>query len=156
MDYFRRVAEGRNAEVLGFSQLKSDLMMRLLDLPSAAKKIWDSFNPSQKETFLHYTSGVNEGFKEGKKAQEFKDLDYSPEEWEPENTIVLLLLQSFDQTKKSFLSDYLEEKNKEEWGDKAKELLMKKVCLGRIIFSKRENIKRELLLEVLLHHLTKW
>lgn len=122
MDYFRRVAEGRNAEVLGFSQLKSDLMMRLLDLPSAAKKIWDSFNPSQKETFLHYTSGVNEGFKEGKKAQEFKDLDYSPEEWEPENTIVLLLLQSFDQTKKSFLSDYLEEKNKEEWGDKAKEL----------------------------------
>jgi acyl-homoserine lactone acylase PvdQ len=33
LDYFRRAAQGRNAEVLGFSQLKSDLMMRLLDLP---------------------------------------------------------------------------------------------------------------------------
>ena len=31
MDYFRRVAQGRNAEVYGFSSLKSDLMMKLLD-----------------------------------------------------------------------------------------------------------------------------
>ena len=122
MDYFRRVAHGRNAEVLGFSQLKSDLMMRLLDLPSVANKLWETFNPSQRETFLHYTHGVNEGFKEGREASEFEDLNYSPEDWKPEDTIALLLIQSFDQTKKSFSSDYLEEKSKEEWKEKAEAL----------------------------------
>lgn len=122
MDYFRRVAHGKNAEVLGFSQLKSDLMMRLLDLPSVANKLWATFNPSQRETFLQYTQGVNEGFKEGRNSQEFIDLNYSPEDWKPEDTIALLLIQSFDQTKKSFSSDYLEEKSKEEWKEKAEDL----------------------------------
>src|SRR5690606_15229139 len=39
MDHFRRVTQGRNAEVHGFSQLKADMMMRLLDLPAWADKL---------------------------------------------------------------------------------------------------------------------
>lgn len=115
MDYFRRVGEGRNAEVLGFSQLKSDLMMRLLDLPNHAQKLWNQFPPEKKMWIELYAEGVNAGFIEGKNAKEFIDQGYQPEPWKPEHTILVLLLQSFDQTRKTFFRDYEEEKLKAKW-----------------------------------------
>jgi len=115
MDYFRRVAQGRNAEVYGFSSLKSDLMMRLLDLPSEADKIWIDFPEEQKKFLSHYAAGVNEGFKTGKDAFEFKDLGYEPEAWKASDSLLVLLLQSFDQTRKTFSRDYDEERFKEKW-----------------------------------------
>jgi penicillin amidase len=122
MDFFRRVGEGRNAEVLGFSQLKSDLMMRLLDLPGLADKLWNQF-PAEKRKWLEiYAEGVNEGFKTGKNSQEFKDKNFEPEKWEPKHSLLVLLLQSFDQTRKTFFRDYEEEQLKEKWGKKAEDL----------------------------------
>ncbi len=122
MDFFRRVAAGRNAEVLGFSQLKSDLMMRLLDLPSLAEKLWSGFPEDKKKIIQIYADGVNEGFKTGKNATEFKDIGFEPEPWLPQHTIYVLLIQSFDQTKKTFFRDYEEEKLKSAWGVKAESL----------------------------------
>jgi penicillin amidase len=122
MDYFRRVGEGRNAEILGFSQLKSDLMMRMLDLQSMVEKIWKDFNPEKKKWIELYAQGVNEGFKTGKNSKEFKDLNSEPEAWKPEHTLLVLLLQSFDQTRKTFFRDYEEEKSKSKWGEKASQL----------------------------------
>lgn len=122
MDFFRRVGQGRNAEIHGFSQLKSDLMMRLLDLPETADRLWNEF-PTDKRKWLElYSDGVNEGFKTGKMAREFLDKDYGPEAWEPKHTILILLLQSFDQTRKTFFRDYEEEKIKEKWGKEAPQL----------------------------------
>jgi penicillin amidase len=116
MDYFRRAGQGRNAEVLGFSQLKSDLMMRLLNLEPLAEKLWGQF-PKDKKRFIElYTEGANEGLQAGKKAKEFLDLGYEPEPWKPHHTVLVLLLQSFDQTKKTFFKDYEEEKFKQKWG----------------------------------------
>lgn len=122
MDYFRRVGQGRNAEVLGFSQLKSDLMMRLLDLPPLAQKLWTGFPADKKKLLELYSEGVNEGFKTGKTAREFTDAGYEPEQWKPEDSVLILLLQSFDQTRKTFWMDYQEELTKENWGDKAADL----------------------------------
>jgi penicillin amidase len=119
MDYFRRVAQGRNAEVYGFSSLKSDLMMRLLDLPSV---VWKDFPEDQKKLLDLYAAGVNEGFKTGKDAFEFKDLSYGPEAWRASDSILVLLLQSFDQTRKTFSRDYDEERFKERWKDRTEEL----------------------------------
>ena len=116
MDYFRRAGQGRNAEVLGFSQLKSDLMMRLLDLPELAEKIWNGFSQDQKKWLELYSEGANAGFKIGKNAKEFIDKDFSPEPWAPQDSLLVLLLQSFDQTRKTFFRDYEEEKAKEKWG----------------------------------------
>lgn len=119
MDYFRRVAQGRNAEVLGFSQLKTDLMMRLLDLPSFAEKLYASV-PEEKWAMLkHYAAGVNEGFKTGKNAQEFIDQGFAPEEWKPVHSLMVLLIQSFDQTRKTFFREYEEELFKETWGNRS-------------------------------------
>jgi penicillin G amidase len=122
MDYFRRVAQGRNAEVLGFSQLKSDLMMRLLNLPAKARELWRDFPSDKKRMIEIYARGANEGFKLGQGAHEFKDLGYYPDPWKPEDSLLVLLVQSFDQTRKTFFRDYEEQKAREHWGDKAEEL----------------------------------
>lgn len=122
MDYFRRVAQGRNAEVYGFSSLKSDLMMRLLDLPGLAQRLYEGLSEQQKGWLKAYTNGANLGFETGKNAQEFKDKNYEPEAWKPEHSILILTLQSFDQTRKTFFRDYEEEKLKEHWKEKTEEL----------------------------------
>jgi penicillin amidase len=116
MDYFRRSGQGRNAEVLGFEQLKQDLMMRLVDLPSRAAPLYAQLSEQKKKFLELYSQGVNEGFKIGKNVKEFKDKGYEPEAWMPEHTILVLLLQSFDQTRKTFFRDYEEEKYRETWG----------------------------------------
>ena len=122
MDYFRRVALGRNSEVYGFSSLKSDLMMRLLDLPALASRLYSGLPEQNKGWLKAYAQGANQGFLEGKDAKEFRDLNYSPEAWLPEHSVLVLILQSFDQTRKTFFRDYEEEKIKEKWNQKTEEL----------------------------------
>lgn len=119
MDYFRRSAEGKNSEVLGFDHLKSDLMMRLLDLKGHAEKIWAGYPEDERKKLEAYSRGVNEGFKTGKDAYEFQDAGYAPEEWKPVHTLEVLLLQSFDQTRKTFVTDWEQEKFKARWKDRA-------------------------------------
>ncbi len=119
MDYFRRSAEGRNAEVLGFAHMKSDLMMRLLDMKAIAARIWSEYPADERKKLEAYARGVNRGFRTGKKAREFTDKSYEPEPWVPENTIEVLLLQSFDQTRKTFTTDWEQEKFKARWKEKA-------------------------------------
>lgn len=123
MDYFRRAAQGRNAEVLGYSQLKSDLMMRLLDLPGLAARIMSAFPPDKKQILLWYSEGVNDGFVLGKMSPEFKDLNIEPEVWMPRHSLEVLLLQSFDQTRKTFWTDYKDELRKRKLGSRADEIL---------------------------------
>lgn len=123
MDYFRRSAQGKNAEILGMDHLKTDLMMRLLDLSGLAARIWSQFPADEKAKLEAYARGVNEGFKTGKDAHEFRDLSYAPEEWHPVNTIEVLLLQSFDQTRKTFVTDWEQEKFKARWKDEAAKLM---------------------------------
>jgi penicillin amidase len=122
MDYLRRIGQGRNAEVYGYSSLKSDLMMRLLDLPKLAAKLYQGLPAQNKDWLKAYSAGANVGFQQGKNAQEFKDLNYAPEEWEPVDSILILVLQSFDQTRKTFYRDYEEEKLKEHWKEKTEEM----------------------------------
>ena len=143
MDYFRRVAQGRNAEVLGFSQMKSDLMMRFLNLEAKADSLWEEFPQDLKTILGHYADGVNDGFKTGKNAKEFLDLGYVPEKWEAKHSLLVLLIQSFDQTRKSFYAEYLEEKKKEDWGDKATELFNEDhMPWSNTILKEGEYIKR--------------
>lgn len=122
MDYFRRLAQGRNAEILGFEHLKSDLLMRLLNLPSLAERIWNELPDEKKKVLENYTKGVNAGFIQGKKSKEFLDKNYAPEEWHPKDSLIVLLLQSFDQCRKTFLKDHDEERAKEDHGEKAASL----------------------------------
>lgn len=122
MDYFRRAAQGKNAEVLGYSQLKSDLMMRLLDLPALASKIMAAFPPEKKQILEWYSQGVNAGFVLGKASPEFADIGIDPEDWLPEHSLQVLLLQAFDQTRKTFWTDYKDELRRRKFGTRAEEI----------------------------------
>ena len=123
MDFFRRSAQGRNAEIFGYDHLKTDLMMRLLDLPAVAERIWSEFPAAEKLKLNAYAQGVNKGFDTGRNAHEFQDRGYSPEQWLPVHTIEVLLLQSFDQTRKTFVTDWEQEKFKARWKDEASRLM---------------------------------
>jgi penicillin amidase len=122
MDFFRRIARGESAEVFGFSHLKSDLMMRLLNLPAKAYSIWKELPSDMREFLKSYSEGVNKGFETGRNAVEFKDQGYIPRPWSPEDSLTVILLQSFDQTRKTFFRDYEEELQKEKWGPKSTDL----------------------------------
>lgn len=104
MDYYRRVIEGRKAEVFGRGAIREDFFLRLLGLSTKAHSLFSQFDTKFQKKLWAYTLGVNRGFDEALKrgVYEFEKFDYSPEPWTPENTISLILLQAFDQTKRSF------------------------------------------------------
>ena len=144
MDYFRRVGQGRNAEIYGYSSLKSDLMMKLLDLPTLAKRLYLELPEENKVWLEEYARGANLGFQEGKLAREFRDLNYSPEKWEPEHSVLILVLQSFDQTRKTFVRDYEEEKVKGLWKEKSEQLFNEEnVPWNNTILKDGEYLKRD-------------
>lgn len=124
MDHFRRIALGRNAEVHGFDHLKSDMMMKLLDLPRWAEKIWNELDADERELLEVYSKGVNHGFRVAAQQPsfEFQQGYPLPSEWKPQDTLMVLLLQSFDQTRKTFFTEWLEDKASEKWAGKAQAL----------------------------------
>lgn len=117
LDYFRRTVYGTNAEVYGFSHLKGDMMMRLLDLPSWAAKLWNSLEERERLWLLRYSAGVNHGLEvaKNKPTKEFQDGYPFTQTWTPEHSIAIMLLQSFDQTRKTFFTDWEETKGIELW-----------------------------------------
>src|SRR5690606_26071296 len=94
---------------LGYKFIKNDFMMRLLDLPQLAARLYEELPAESKQLLLDYSKGVNEGFREGKQSDEFTKLGFTPARWEPLHSIAVLLLQSFDQTKKTFFFDIKEQ-----------------------------------------------
>ncbi len=113
MDYFRRTAEGRTAEVLGRDQIRTDFFMRLLGLKELAERIYSTLPKVDQSRFWAYAEGVNRGFAEALKlgSYELKALDYGLDPWRAQDSIMLVLLQSFDQTKRVFQHSL----NEEQW-----------------------------------------
>lgn len=104
MDHLRRIAQGRQAEVYGWASFRSDFGMRVLGLYEKAQGLYGGLSTEAKENAWAYAHGVNQAWQEGGGAG-FKDFGYRPESWHPLDTIGVLLLQSFDQTKRSFELD---------------------------------------------------
>lgn len=120
MDFFRRMSQGRAAEVLGKNFVKTDFQMRLLGLDALARRIFGGLKPETQKLLISYAEGVNRGrteVLEKKTAYEFEDFGYTPEPWEPYQSIAVLLLQSFDQTRRGIEYRLTEEKRKSAFGD---------------------------------------
>lgn len=121
MDFLRRTVQGRRAEITGATDLKSDFSMRLMDLSTQAAKIFPKLSPQIQAYLWNYTHGVNQGIPEGveKTGYYFKEKNYSPEPWSPVDSLALMLLQSLDQTRKTFRVDLDEESWKRIHGENA-------------------------------------
>jgi penicillin amidase len=91
LDYRRRLAQGRLAEVLGPRYLGSDRLHRTVGLSKAAE---DAASEAPDEVMLvleSMASGINSWMDGGSAPPpvEFDLLDYQPEPWRPEDTIAV-------------------------------------------------------------------
>ncbi len=92
LDFLRRKANGRLAEILGKEAIESDLLYRTLDLPGLAFREWQSL-PSYEKTLLEaYSQGINSYLKEiqDRVPIEFDLLDYRPEVWRPTDSLAII------------------------------------------------------------------
>src|SRR5919201_152144 len=85
LDYLRRKACGRLAEVLGPEGLESDLLYRTLGLAQIAEAEWQSLSDQTRDLLAAYAAGINAVIDASRDQPpiEFDLLDYRPGPWSP-------------------------------------------------------------------------
>ncbi|MFO0969781.1 MAG: penicillin acylase family protein [Gemmataceae bacterium] len=92
LDFSRRKALGRLAEILGPEAVESDTLYRTIDLPGIAEREWTSLPRDVKDALSAYTAGVNAFLDDRANPLpiEFDLLDYRPEPWKPTDSLAIL------------------------------------------------------------------
>ncbi|MBI1913680.1 MAG: penicillin acylase family protein [Planctomycetes bacterium] len=91
LDWTRRKASGRLAEVLGPEGVESDLLYRTLGLLQIAAMEWDSTPDGARALVAAYSAGVNAVIAASRDHPpiEFDLLDYRPESWSPVDCLAI-------------------------------------------------------------------
>ncbi|MFN0051100.1 MAG: penicillin acylase family protein [Planctomycetales bacterium] len=91
LDYLRRRALGRLAEVLGPEALEIDLTARTVGLHRIAEAEWDALPEETRRLTAAYSQGVNAAIDgcRGKLPIEFDLLGYAPEPWRPQDSLAI-------------------------------------------------------------------
>jgi penicillin amidase len=91
MDLYRRIGQGRLAEVVGGRALPADKVVRTLGIYRSAEGQYDELTDEAKATLEAYTKGVNAYIENhsGPYSPEFVYLLYSPEPWKPADSLVM-------------------------------------------------------------------
>jgi penicillin amidase len=91
LDYWRRQARGRLAELLGEGGLESDILYRTLGLSQIAEAEWRTLTPATRDLLEAYAAGVNALVDESQERLpiEFDLLSYRPEPWSPVDSLVI-------------------------------------------------------------------
>jgi penicillin amidase len=95
IDYYRRRALGRLAEVLGPSALKSDRRHRLLGFGRLADQEFPTLSSEAAIALEGFSAGINAWIDQlaqsgGQLPIEFAILEYAPEAWSPRDSIALM------------------------------------------------------------------
>ncbi|MBR9974410.1 MAG: penicillin acylase family protein, partial [Bacteroidetes bacterium] len=98
MDLMRRYGQGRLAEVLGSPALPIDRMMRTVGLSQIADSLWNTVSEQTRNILRAYSAGVNARMQEmdGRYPMEFDVLQYTPEEWTPQNSLLIVRLMGWE------------------------------------------------------------
>ena len=98
MDFFRRVAAGRLAELFGPDQVATDRLLRTLDLWGAAENAVANLDPNELERLKAYAVGVNARLDDVGKPlpPEFSLLRFKPEPWDPVSTMAVGMVMNLD------------------------------------------------------------
>ena len=95
LEFYRRVGSGRLAEVAGPSALAVDRFMRHVGLHHAAAAAWEA-TPAELQAGLQpYASGVQAGFEATPLPLEIRLLNYRPEPWRPQDSVLWSKLVAF-------------------------------------------------------------
>lgn len=119
LDYLKRASQGRLAEILGKDKVEQDFVMRLMGLTAKANRLWNLVDSELKEGLEAYTYGVNHGAKNADPTTlyAFKALGHKFDKWEPQDSIAVVLLQSFSMTAEGFQGQFEEEEKKTKFGN---------------------------------------
>ena len=92
MDLLRRVTTGRLSEIFGNDMLKTDMLMRALQITEKSQKVISQSEPSVIKAFQAYAKGVNNYIKDNyeKLPVEFTILGYKPDPWKIEHSFNLI------------------------------------------------------------------
>jgi penicillin amidase len=98
MEFFRRVAAGRLAELFGRDQVPTDRLLRTLDLWGAAEHAVANLEPDELQRLQAYAVGVNARLDDVRKPlpPEFSLLRFKPETWDPVSTMAVGMVMNLD------------------------------------------------------------
>lgn len=92
LDYLRRKAHGRLAEVIGREAVESDVLYRTVGLSRIADNEWKALPDEPRALLTSYSAGVNAFIEICRDCPplEFDLLDYRPEPWRPVDSLAIL------------------------------------------------------------------
>jgi penicillin amidase len=98
MDIARRVAQGRLAEIFGKDVIAYDKLFRTIGINKIAAKLSSGISEKTKNLLESYSNGVNRFISENsnKLPLEFDILNYKPEPWTPENSLMITRLMGWE------------------------------------------------------------
>ena len=98
MDLLRRVTQGRLSEIFGKNLVDTDVLLRKLQIPATAHKLYDKLDDNTKQALIDYAKGVNAYIQNQQNDLpfEFKVLGYQPEKWEPKQSLYLVGFMSWN------------------------------------------------------------
>ncbi len=98
MDLMRRYGQGRLAELFGARAVTSDRLMRTIGIARIADSLYRHISPLARQALEAYTRGVNAGITvaKGRLPLEFDLLQYRPEPWTPQHSLIILRLMGWE------------------------------------------------------------
>jgi len=92
LDYLRRKAQGRLAEILGREALESDVLYRTVGLARIAEREWRALPDEPRRLLTEYAAGINALIDASRDClpSEFDLLGYRPEHWQPVDSLAIL------------------------------------------------------------------
>lgn len=98
MDVMRRAGQGKLSEIFGNKTLNFDKMFRTLEIAKISKTALRNLDKSTFEMLEAYSNGINEYIisHPEKLGIEFDVLNYTPEFWKPEHSIIISKLLSWE------------------------------------------------------------
>jgi penicillin amidase len=108
MDLARRLAEGRLSEIFGSSTLEFDKLFRTIGINRFCFNWHGAISQKSKQVLDSYTKGVNRFIEThyDNLPVEFDVLNYRPEPWKPENSLMIARLMGWE-LNISWYTDYI-------------------------------------------------
>lgn len=98
MDLYRRVAQGRLAEVMGRDMLDYDILFRTLGIDKSSSGIYEALSSESKQILTSYAAGINFFLEKNisRLPLEFDILNYKPEPWLPEHSVMIVRMMAWE------------------------------------------------------------
>ncbi|MBU3699750.1 MAG: penicillin acylase family protein [Candidatus Kapabacteria bacterium] len=98
MDFWRRAATGRTAEILGPEGVPFDAFMRSIDIRGIVRRQRKIISPTALQILQAYSDGVNAFIRENSQSLPFEidALSYTPQQWTPEDCLIIGRALAFD------------------------------------------------------------